>query len=165
VPRSPTSPTSPKSVPAIGFADQVHDSINGVLGERGTGTFKTIGQWNNEDELRGHTISLLAGHAAEVEFCQKNPDAEDGAAGDFQEARHTLGRIKEDLSDHLLKARTLVLEHTDAIRRVAEDLLIHLTLDDVEIEYLVDGDLVELEAYRASMGFSRRPDKTCFRER
>lgn len=51
-------------------------------------------------------LALLAGHAAEVEFCQKAPTVVGGAGSDFEEARTGLVCIKEDIDDHILGLTT-----------------------------------------------------------
>ena len=117
------------------------------------------GEFGDDDEegYRNRLISALAGHASEVEFCGKNPKEVLGAYSDFEKAERLSAFLQEEIDEHIEKARRFVLEHAKAIKRVADDLVKHRILDNVEVELLVEEDLEELHEYRVSLGFGGGP--------
>ena len=118
-----------------------------------------------EDRL----VSLLAGHAAQLEWARRTLDHGNpvpigtwcGAHDDLEDARDLLSE-GESIRGWMRKARAFIKKEWPAVEAVAKELLIWKTLDDAEIEALVvstDGDasaMDDLRRYRWLKGHSDR---------
>lgn len=110
------------------------------------------GRENRRDVRRG-IVSLLAGHAAEVEFCGKDGRKLDGACSDFERAAeelHTWLGATSRLGTFRARARNLVRRHRAKITRVAEELLRHDSLNPDELKILIAERGKGLAEYRAA---------------
>ena len=104
----------------------------------------------NRRDGRRYVVVLLAGHAAEVEFCGKAEQTIGGAASDLEQAEKTLHLLGErGLEPYRVRARRLVRRHRAKVRRVAEELLRQRTLDDSELELLMMNQGRYLSEYRS----------------
>jgi ATP-dependent Zn protease len=102
-------------------------------------------------QIEAVLVSLYAGYVAQIEVGGDMSAAREGAYDDFDAATEILEQFGDlDESKWLQLAQQFVQENWAAISRVAEDLLLHETIDGVEIEFLVDDtvSLEELEEYR-----------------
>ena len=114
----------------------------------------------NEREARNWIVSLLAGHAAEVEFCGKHDNKIGGARTDFDRAEELLAFArKPSLDVFRVQARNFVRRHRAKIVRVAEELLRCGSLDDGEVDLLITERGRGLAKYRALRDGT--PGRTC----
>ena len=105
-------------------------------------------------------VSLLADYAAECRYGTTESIAREGAADEFERAEDWLqraeaGKDPSTIENWIPKARQLVEENWHAIQAIAQELLTHETLDDAEIESIIqyadsgDPELLEgLAKYR-----------------
>lgn len=135
-------------------------AVGATIVKRGDvlGSAKPLDEWGspfytvreNEREARRWIVTLLAGHAAEVEFCGKDDSQRGGAWRDFDEAATVLRFLgNQDLEVFRGRARNFVRRHRAKITRVAEELLRCGTLDDGELDILITERGRGLAAYRA----------------
>jgi hypothetical protein len=107
-------------------------------------------------QIESMLMSLYAGYAAEIEVGGDASAARKGACDDFNAAREILeGFVDEqDELKWVQLAQKFVRDNWGAITHVAEYLLVHETMDLVEVELLVEDSASpeELTAYRQQRG-------------
>ena len=108
-----------------------------------------------------HVIALLAGYVAGVEHDASVEEvAALGARSDFEKAKELLRRsgLRQDLRPWLVEARQFVRKEWPAIEMIARELLEVNSLDDAEVDCIldiVDGNtesLAHLAQHRVLMG-------------
>ncbi|MBI5443874.1 MAG: hypothetical protein HY900_22030 [Deltaproteobacteria bacterium] len=111
-----------------------------------------------EEDGRGWIISLLAGYVASLVAGEEPEQARLAASSDFERAEEAIRILGHgDISSWTARAQSFVREHWQAITAVAEELLLHKTLDDGELDLIVsaaEGDpSADVSRYRALRGW------------